>query len=62
MRIAFDLDDTLIPCSHPFAVEEPTWLARCLAVEPLRRGHHRVRPARPRLYAARQRHRAQAGP
>jgi len=38
MRIAFDLDDTLIPCSFPFPVERPTFTARLLGAEPLRRG------------------------
>jgi hypothetical protein len=40
MRIAFDLDDTLIPsCPGDFAVERPrSWLGRLLAVEWLRYG------------------------
>jgi hypothetical protein len=38
MRIAFDLDDTLIPCSHPFPVEPRTRRARWLGCEPLRCG------------------------
>jgi hypothetical protein len=38
MRIAFDLDDTLIPCAHDFPVEKPTLRARLLSAEPLRRG------------------------
>lgn len=38
MRIAFDLDDTLIPCRHPFPVERRPWLARLLGTEPLRLG------------------------
>jgi hypothetical protein len=38
MRIAFDLDDTLIPCAHDFPVEKPTLLARLLSAAPLRRG------------------------
>jgi hypothetical protein len=38
VRIAFDLDDTLIPCSHAFPLEAPTRLARWLRVEPVRRG------------------------
>src|SRR5262249_57330349 len=38
MRIAFALDDTLIPCSFPFPVERPTFTARLLGAEPLRRG------------------------
>jgi hypothetical protein len=38
MRIAFDLDDTLIPCGHRFPVEKPTWLARWFSTEPLRLG------------------------
>jgi hypothetical protein len=40
MRIAFDLDDTLIPCAYRFPVERPTLLARCLGCEPLRLGAH----------------------
>jgi hypothetical protein len=38
MRVAFDLDDTLIPCARHFPVERPTLLARCLGCEPLRAG------------------------
>ena len=38
MRIAFDLDDTLIPCGHRFATEPPTRRARWLGCEPLRKG------------------------
>jgi hypothetical protein len=38
MRIAFDLDDTLIPCGHRFAVEKPTRLARWFGAESLRLG------------------------
>jgi hypothetical protein len=38
MRIAFDLDDTLIPCGHSFPLERPTLLARLLGAEPLRLG------------------------
>jgi hypothetical protein len=38
MRIAFDLDDTLIPCGSAFAVEPPPLLARLLGAEPLRLG------------------------
>jgi hypothetical protein len=38
MRIAFDLDDTLIPCEFAFPVEPAPLLARCLALEPLRLG------------------------
>jgi hypothetical protein len=38
MRIAFDLDDTLIPCGRSFPVESPTRWARWLRVEPLRQG------------------------
>jgi hypothetical protein len=38
MRIAFDLDDTLIPCAHSFPLEAPTRRARWLGAEPLRRG------------------------
>src|SRR5262245_38810912 len=38
MRIAFDLDDTLIPCGHSFPVERPTLLARLFGAEPLRLG------------------------
>jgi hypothetical protein len=39
MRIAFDLDDTLIPCGHSFPVENPRGLlGRWLAREALRHG------------------------
>ena len=40
MRIAFDLDDTLIPGAYPFATEPPPrgLLAWWLQPEPLRRG------------------------
>jgi hypothetical protein len=39
MRIAFDLDDTLIPCGHSFPVESPRGLfGRWLAREALRHG------------------------
>ena len=40
MRIAFDLDDTLIPASHRFPVEPPTYrlLAALLNAEKLRQG------------------------
>ena len=40
MRIAFDLDDTLIPCSCTFPVEPPTrsWLSWALGHERLRHG------------------------
>jgi hypothetical protein len=39
MRIAFDLDDTLIPSQHVFPVERPNgWLAWFMAFEPLRHG------------------------
>jgi hypothetical protein len=38
MRIAFDLDDTLIPCEFSFPLERPPRLARLLGVEPLRLG------------------------
>jgi hypothetical protein len=38
MRIAFDLDDTLIPCGKSFPVERPTLRARWLRMEPLRLG------------------------
>ncbi len=38
MRIAFDLDDTLIPCGHRFPLERPTLLARLLGCEPTRHG------------------------
>lgn len=38
MRIAFDLDDTLIPCEFAFPLERRPWLARVLGVEPLRAG------------------------
>jgi hypothetical protein len=38
MRIAFDLDDTLIPGAFPFPTERPTLPARLLGGEPLRLG------------------------
>jgi hypothetical protein len=38
MHIAFDLDDTLIPCEFCFPLERPPWLARGLGLEPLRHG------------------------
>lgn len=40
MRIAFDLDDTLIPCRYVFPVEKPkrSFFARFLGYEPLRQG------------------------
>ncbi|OON69119.1 hypothetical protein [Hymenobacter sp. CRA2] len=40
MRIAFDLDNTLIRSAHPFALERPRlgWLARLLGYESLRSG------------------------
>jgi hypothetical protein len=38
MRIAFDLDDTLIPCEFSFPLERPPRLARWLSAEPLRLG------------------------
>jgi hypothetical protein len=40
VRLAFDLDNTLIRSAHPFALETPRlgWLARLLGHEPLRRG------------------------
>jgi hypothetical protein len=38
MHIAFDLDDTLIPCEFRFPLEPAPWLARGLALEPLRQG------------------------
>lgn len=40
MRLAFDLDDTLIPCSAEFPVEPPlrSWLSGVLGHERLRRG------------------------
>jgi hypothetical protein len=38
MRIAFDLDDTLIPGGFRFPTERPTLLARLLRCEPLRLG------------------------
>lgn len=38
MRIAFDLDDTLIPCEFAFPLEPRPLLARLLGAEPLRRG------------------------
>jgi hypothetical protein len=38
MHIAFDLDDTLIPCEFRFPLERTPWLARALGLEPLRQG------------------------
>ncbi len=40
MRLAFDLDNTLIPCGHQFPVEKPLgrFWARLLHPEPLRHG------------------------
>ncbi|RTQ50144.1 hypothetical protein EJV47_10945 [Hymenobacter gummosus] len=40
MRLAFDLDNTLIRAGHPFALDAPRlgWLARLLGPEPLRQG------------------------
>jgi hypothetical protein len=38
MHIAFDLDDTLIPCQFNFPLERPPWLLRKLGPEPLRHG------------------------
>ena len=40
MRVAFDLDDTLIPCGLDFPTEAPAlpWLAWLLRPEPLRVG------------------------
>ena len=38
MRIAFDLDDTLIPCEYHFPLELRRLLARLLSREPLRLG------------------------
>ncbi len=38
MHIAFDLDDTLIPCQFTFPLEPASRLARGLGLEPLRRG------------------------
>lgn len=38
MRIAFDLDDTLIPCQFSFPLEPVPFLVRFLALEPLRHG------------------------
>jgi hypothetical protein len=38
MHVAFDLDDTLIPCEFQFPLERPRLLARALAMEPLRLG------------------------
>jgi hypothetical protein len=38
MHIAFDLDDTLIPCEFTFPLERRPWLARGLGLESLRRG------------------------
>jgi hypothetical protein len=42
MVIAFDLDDTLIPCEHSFATEKLGFWARRLARERLRLGTARV--------------------
>jgi phosphoserine phosphatase len=44
VRIAFDLDDTLIPSAHFFPVEAPVrpWLAHLVDGELLRRGTGRV--------------------
>jgi hypothetical protein len=38
MRIAFDLDDTLIPCEYSFPLERRPLVARLLGAEPLRAG------------------------
>lgn len=40
VRLAFDLDNTLIRSAHPFPLETPRlgWLARLLGHEPLRQG------------------------
>jgi hypothetical protein len=38
MHIAFDLDDTLIPCEFSFPLERRPWLARGLGLESLRKG------------------------
>jgi hypothetical protein len=38
MRIAFDLDDTLIPCGSTFPLEPRPRLARLFGAEPLRQG------------------------
>ena len=38
MHIAFDLDDTLVPCEFDFPLERAPWLARGLGLEPLRLG------------------------
>lgn len=40
MRLAFDLDNTLIRCGHNFPLEKPQWriLARLLSSEQLRHG------------------------
>jgi hypothetical protein len=38
MRIAFDLDDTLIPCEFAFPLEPRRLHAKLLALEPLRLG------------------------
>jgi hypothetical protein len=38
MRIAFDLDDTLIPCEFAFPLEPRPRLARLFGTEPLRLG------------------------
>ncbi len=38
MRIAFDLDDTLIACEFSFPVEERGFLSRLLGHEDIRKG------------------------
>jgi hypothetical protein len=38
VRIAFDLDDTLVPCQFQFPLERPRLRARALVREPLRLG------------------------
>lgn len=38
MRIAFDLDNTLIRCGHEFPLEKPSWLTQLFGGERLRKG------------------------
>ncbi|TFF29748.1 hypothetical protein [Mucilaginibacter psychrotolerans] len=38
MKISFDLDDTIIPGSKKFEVEQQTLLQRLLGMEPIRKG------------------------
>jgi hypothetical protein len=50
IRVAFDLDDTLIPCRYSFPVERPRrFLARLLADEHLREGSYRLLKALRRM-------------